>query len=77
MWSGKVLKGALITIRKDKHLMALEKKDHSTKDQCQLTLDKWFLGYGTKIRFLLRVIPKHSLKYFGKLDPSNQIQHKY
>ena len=56
-WSGKILKGALIDNRKDKHLIALENKDCSSKDQCQRTLDKWFLGYNTKIRFLMRVIP--------------------
>ena len=72
-WSDKVLKGALIDNRKDKHLIALEKKDRSTKDQCRRTLDKWFLGNVTKIRFLMRVIPRHPLKYFGEPDPSNQI----
>ena len=71
-WSGKILKGALIDNRKDKHLIALENKDRSSKDQCRRTLDKWFSGYNTKIRFLMRVIPRHPLQYFGEPDPTNQ-----
>ena len=31
-----------------------------------------FSGFGTKIRFLLKVIPRHPLRYFGDPDSSNQ-----
>jgi len=72
IWSNKLLQGALIDNRKSQHLIALEKHDWSNKNQCRRTLDKWFSGFGTKIRFLLKVIPKHPLRYFGDPDSSNQ-----
>jgi len=34
-WHGKVLKGALIDNRKGQHLIALEKNDRSSKEQCR------------------------------------------
>ena len=76
-WHGRVLKGALIDNRKGQYLIALEKNDRSSKEQCRRTLDRWFLGYETKVRCLFKAFPNCPLEYFGEpnsLDQKNVLE---